>query len=98
MGISKTLRKENSAQSSFNPNTQRQQDIDAELTNSSTFTVYTTGETDQLIQNLRDTLASEEKEIKSLKDDLKTLSDANDALTKRLNNLETANATETAPK
>jgi len=54
-----------------------------------TFTVYTSAEVDGLVQSLSDKLLREQKEqVTNLKANIKALSDANDALTARINDLE----------
>jgi hypothetical protein len=59
-----------------------------------TFTVYTTEEVytkkevEAFIKPLRDSVSQDEKELKTLNADIKTLSDTNDALTRRLNEVE----------
>ena len=56
--------------------------------NSHSFTVYTTSEVDGMIQALTNSDKALSDEVNLLKGNMKTLSDANDALTKRLNELE----------
>jgi len=86
------VRLENAAEAGYNANSgypeQRRPAVETELTNSSTFTVYTSTETDSLIQALRDNLAAKDKEIQLLKESVKSLSDANDALTNRVRDVE----------
>jgi len=53
-----------------------------------TFLVYTTSEVDGMVQTLTQNLSRDQQEITTLKAEIKTLSDANDALTKRLNDVE----------
>jgi len=60
----------------------------ANATNAHTFTVYTTAEIDGQIQPLQKNQSDDDAQIQVLKKDIKALSDANDALTKRLNALE----------
>jgi peptidoglycan hydrolase CwlO-like protein len=53
-----------------------------------TFTVYTTTEIDERLQDLSKAGSNDKAKIATLEKDIKSLSDANDALTKRLNELE----------
>lgn len=87
LGSSQMLRLENAAETYFGPSSPKTA-AETELNNTRTFTVYTSAETDTLLQDLRDNLAAQDKEIKLLKDNIKSLSDANDALTNRASNLE----------
>jgi len=54
-----------------------------------TFTVYTAAEVSALLQPLKDNLSTHQERLAILEANIKTLSDANDALTKRLSDAET---------
>ncbi|MGO9273403.1 MAG: hypothetical protein ACLQOO_24720 [Terriglobia bacterium] len=56
---------------------------------SHTFLVYTSAEVDGLLKSLTDQLSHDKEQLAILNANVKTLSDANDALTKRLSDLET---------
>lgn len=58
------------------------------LDDQNSFVTYTAPETDSLIQPLKDKIKQDEEQITILKANNKALADANDALTKRLDDLE----------
>ncbi|SRR5581483_12093401 len=51
--------------------------------------VYNTARVDEFVRNLQKDLSQRDQQISALKADIKALLDANDALTKRLNDIET---------
>ena len=59
-----------------------------DIAQANTFIVYTKSEVDGLVQPLSQDLSRDQQEISDLNAAIKTLSDANDALTKRLNDVE----------
>jgi hypothetical protein len=98
----KLLRIENAAERYYNPlgplgPVSSRPEVERDL-NSRTFTVYTSAETDSLLQTLKDQLAAEDKEVKLLKENIKSLSDANDALTHRIRDMESKLDRQSGPK